>query len=290
MGGAPVTNISKADLQYNEAIRVVLERGDMVPTRAILRSSGKKISAMSVIDYGFRVNVADDFPLITTKRVSFSNVLRELLWFVSGSTNERELSKHGVNIWKEWAGADGELGPIYGAAWRRYEGVNKTVDQLRCAVEGVRAVVRDPSASVGNRLIVSAWDPTRLDEMGLPPCHIMFQLFVRGTNLDMVVYQRSGDLFLGVPYNLASYATLLHMIAWICDLTPRNLCYRFGNLHIYENHIELAERQLVRVPSPSPQLVILNDRMICEIDDFNFEDFSLVGYHPHLPIHAEVAV
>lgn len=282
--------ISRADIAYSEALQVIINKGERVPTRARLLSTGQKIGARSVVGYQFRFDVSYEFPLITTKSVNYSNILRELLWFVSGSTNERDLSRHDVQIWKEWAGEDGELGPIYGAAWRRYEGKNKVVDQLAAVVEGVRATIKDPEASVGRRLIVSAWDPTRLDEVALPPCHVMFQLFVRGQALDMHVYQRSGDMFLGVPYNFASYATLLHMIAWITDLFPRNLHYTFGDLHLYDNHREQAEEQMRRGIGDSPELRIENERMIEGIDDFRFEDFVLVGYNPQPPLRGEVAV
>lgn len=287
------------DHKYAEALRVVLEKGEDVGTRAILLSTGRKVAARSVIGYGFDIDVSlldgwgCTLPLLTTKKVDYiGKIVPELLWFISGSTNEQDLARHDVHIWKQWAGPDGELGPVYGAAWRRYEGKNKVVDQLACLIEGVRAVVKDPTASVGRRLIVNAWDPTRLDEMALPPCHVMFQVFVRGNALDMLVYQRSGDLFLGVPYNVASYATLLNMIAYVCELRPRHLHYRFGDLHLYENHFDQAEEQRKRVPFDSP-ILHLGDYPLhtpFDIDSFDVEDFFLTNYRHHPALRGEVAV
>lgn len=281
--------MSVVDSAYDATLEFVLEEGEVVPTRARLLSTGETIKARSLISYSMEFCVWEEFPLLTTKFVSFSNVLRELLWFISGSTNERDLSRHGVHIWKQWASPTGELGPVYGAAWRRYEGKDKTVDQLASVVEGIRAVVKDPEASVGRRLIVNAWDPTRLDEMALPPCHMFFQFFVRGSVLHMQVYQRSADLFLGVPYNIASYATLLMMVAQITGLKPGRLAFTFGDLHLYENHIEQAKEQMSREPRDAPKLVIV-DRGQRSLDDFVFEDFRLEGYDPHPALRGEVAV
>lgn len=290
MGDPLKTNFDHTYISLCSSLGTELRYGSgFQETRAVLRSTGKRARAVSVLGASFDLDMQDGFPLLTTKYVNYSAVLSELLWFISGSTNERDLSSKGVKIWAPWAGPDGELGPVYGAGWRRYEGKNKTVDQLACAVEGIKQVVADPSASVARRLIVSSWDPTRLDEMALPPCHLLFQFFVRGPRLDLLVYQRSADFFIGLPYNVPSYATLLHLVSSLVGLEPGRLLYRIGDMHLYENHSEPVRQQLARSPLPPPMLEV-KKREFSGLESFTPDDFILHNYQHHDPIHAEVSV
>jgi thymidylate synthase len=283
------------DKIYQAGIFDILGNGDDVPTRAMLESTGKKIGARSLLGYGMDFRIYNPhspdhgkLPLLTCKQVNWRPMIRELLWMISGSTNVKDLHKDNVHIWDQWAGKDGELGPVYGAAWRRYEGVGGTFDQLGRAIEGIRCVVKDPTESVGRRLIVNAWDPTRISEMKLPTCHCFFQFFVRGSLLHLSLYQRSADAFLGVPFNIASYATLLMMVAQITGLKPGTFFHRFGDLHLYENHIDQALELINRGTRPPPSLIL--DPACKEIDDFKFESFELVGYNHMGPMKGEVAV
>lgn len=285
-------NVYESDYLY--AAKLAIHCGTLKPTRATLPSTGKKIGAYSTpaVSMDFNLNGGGNLlpvPLLTTKdmRKSFEKIVHELLWFISGSTNVRDLQKNDVHIWDSWADKDGELGPVYGAAWRRYEGKGGTVDQLARVIEGIREVRANPEASIGRRLIVNAWDPTRIHEMGLPPCHCMFQFLVYGDHLHLVLTQRSGDVFLGIPFNMVSYSLLLHMVASITGFKAGTFHHRINDFHVYENHVEQLKEQWTRRPLDTP-LVRIAERK--EIDDFRFDDIELVEYKSHGPLRGEVAI
>lgn len=285
-------NVYETD--YIHATKLVIHCGTLKPTRATLPSTGKKIGAYSApavaLDFDLRSDASLlPIPLLTTKdmRKSFDKIVHELLWFISGSTNVKDLQKNDVHIWDAWANKKGELGPVYGAAWRRYEGKGGTVDQLAQVIEGIREVRANPEASIGRRLIVNAWDPTRISEMGLPPCHCMFQFLVYGDRLHLVLTQRSGDVFLGIPFNMTSYSLLLHMVARVTGLKAGTFHHRINDFHVYENHVEQIKEQWNRRPFDTPHVLIARRK---EIDDFKFEDFELFDYQCHGPLRGEVAV
>lgn len=219
------------------------------------------------------------FPLVTTKKVFWRGVVEELLWMLRGSTNVKELQAKNVHIWDEWADENGELGPVYGAQWRGFGGV----DQIHNLIERIKAKPED------RRLIVSAWNPAEVDEMKLPPCHCFFQCYVENGYLSLKMYQRSADMFLGVPFNIASYALLTHILAHLTGLKPGKFIHSFGDAHIYLNHLEQVDAQLQRQPYELPRLFIV-DRGQKTVEDFVFEDFTLVGYKHHAAIKGEVAV
>ncbi len=231
-----------------------------------------------------RFDLSEGFPLLTTKKVHLKSVIHEVLWFISGETNVKPLQQAGVSIWDEWADPEtGELGPVYGAQWRRWEGPAGTVvDQLQGVIEQIR---QNPDS---RRLIVSAWNPAQIDEMALPPCHCLFQFQVMGDHLHCQLYQRSADIFLGVPFNIASYALLTQMVAQVTGLKPGEFIHTFGDLHLYDNHLQQAKKQLAREPRPLPTLQLRED--VTEIDQFCYEDFQVDGYHPYPGISAPVAV
>ncbi len=231
-----------------------------------------------------RFDLSEGFPLLTTKKVHLKSVIHEVLWFISGVTNVKPLQQVGVSIWDEWADPEtGELGPVYGAQWRRWQGPAGTVvDQLQGVIEQIR---ENPDS---RRLIVSAWNPAQIDEMALPPCHCLFQFQVMGDHLHCQLYQRSADIFLGVPFNIASYALLTHMVAQVTGLKPGEFIHTFGDLHLYDNHLQQAKKQLAREPRQLPTLQLRDG--VTEIDQFCYEDFQVDGYHPHPGISAPVAV
>jgi len=231
-----------------------------------------------------RFDLSEGFPLLTTKKVHLKSVIHEVLWFISGETNVKPLQQAGVSIWDEWADPEtGELGPVYGAQWRRWQGpAGKVVDQLQGVIEQIR---QNPDS---RRLIVSAWNPAQIDEMALPPCHCLFQFQVMGDHLHCQLYQRSADIFLGVPFNIASYALLTQMVAQVTGLKPGEFIHTFGDLHLYDNHLQQAKKQLAREPRPLPTLQLRED--VTEIDQFCYEDFQVDGYHPYPGISAPVAV
>jgi thymidylate synthase len=225
----------------------------------------------------------DSFPLLTTKKVHFKSVVYELLWFLRGDTNVRWLQEHGVSIWNEWADADGNLGRVYGAQWRDWRTPDGgSVDQIARVIDQIR---RKPDS---RRHIVTAWNPAEVEAMALPPCHALFQFFVLDGELSCQLYQRSADLFLGVPFNIASYALLTCMVAQVCDLQPGEFVHTFGDLHLYDNHLDQAREQLSRDLRPLPRL-ILNPK-IRDLADFTYEDITLHDYNPHPPIKAPIAV
>jgi len=230
-----------------------------------------------------RFDLLEGLPVVTTKKVHLKSVIHELLWFVRGETNVRSLQKVGVSIWDEWADADGELGPVYGAQWRSWPAPDGgTIDQLANVIEQIR---KNPDS---RRLIVSAWNPAQVDAMKLPPCHTLFQFQVMGGQLHCQLYQRSADIFLGVPFNIASYALLTHMVAHVTDLSVGEFVHTFGDLHLYDNHVEPAKKQLSRTPKPKPKLWL--NPAVTSIDEFQFDDIRVENYEHHPAISAPVAV
>ena len=236
-----------------------------------------------VFGHQMRFNLADGFPLLTTKKVHLKSIIHELLWFLKGETNIAYLKEHGVKIWDEWADENGELGPVYGKQWRSWEGKDgKVIDQVSELIEQIK---KNPDS---RRLIVSAWNVAELPEMALMPCHNMFQFYVADGKLSCQLYQRSADVFLGVPFNIASYALLTMMIAQVCDLKPGDFVHTFGDVHIYSNHMEQVKLQLSRTPFPLPTMKLNPE--VKDIFEFKFEDFVLENYECHPGIKAPVAV
>lgn len=260
---------------YLNLLRRVYEQGTD-------REDRTGVGTRSLFGVQLRCPLQAGFPLLTTKKVHLKSVICELLWFLSGSTNVRDLHEHGVTIWDEWADADGELGPIYGKQWRAWAAPDgRHIDQLTQALDLIR---RDPNS---RRIVVSAWNPADLDAMALPPCHALFQFYVAGGALSCQIYQRSCDLFLGVPFNLASYALLTMMIALDCGLTPGDLVWTGGDAHIYRNHFAQVALQLTRSPRALPRMQI---RRAASLFDYRYEDFTLVNYDPWPAIKAPIAV
>ena len=238
---------------------------------------------LSVFGYQMRFNLQEGFPLVTTKKLHLKSIIHELLWFLKGETNVRYLKENGVTIWDEWASDTGELGPVYGKQWRRWGTADgRTVDQLG---EVIRRIRIDPDS---RRLVVSAWNVGEIDQMALPPCHVLFQFYVAQGKLSCQVYQRSADAGLGVPYNLASYALLTHLAAQQCDLEVGDLIWTGGDCHIYLNHLEQIKLQLMREPYPLPRLII--QRRPTTLFEYRLEDFEFVGYQAHPPIPMPVAI
>ena len=262
--------------QYLDLLRHILNCG----TR---KSDRTGTGTRSIFGYQMRFNLERGFPLVTTKKLHTRSIVHELLWFLQGSTNVRYLQENGVTIWNEWADAKGELGPIYGYQWRSWPKPNGGhVDQISQVVEQIRT---NPDS---RRLIVSAWNVAQLDEMALPPCHILFQFYVAQGRLSCQLYQRSADVFLGVPFNIASYALLTHMVAQATGLRAGEFIHTLGDAHLYENHLQQAQEQLARSPRPLPTLRL---NPACQsLFDFRYEDIQFDGYEPHPKISAPVAV
>jgi thymidylate synthase len=270
--------LSRADrmTQYLELLRQVLEQGRYKADRT-------GTGTYSVFGAQTRYPLAAGFPLVTTKKVHVKSIIYELLWFLRGDTNIKYLNEHGVTIWDEWADKDGSLGRIYGAQWCDWRGPGgRSIHQIDKVVEQIKT---DPDS---RRHIVSAWNVGELDQMVLPPCHTLFQFWVQDGELSCQLYQRSADLFLGVPFNIASYALLTMMVAQVCRLKPGMFVHTFGDLHLYTNHFEQAKLQLLREPRPLPTMKL--NPAVKDIHDFKFEDFELAGYDPHPPIRAPIAV
>ena len=262
--------------QYHDLLRLVLEQGRPKADRT-------GTGTLSIFGAQTRFDLRENFPLLTTKKLHIKSIIYELLWFLRGDTNVRYLNEHGVTIWDEWADKEGDLGRVYGAQWRDWRGQNDVrVDQI----ENVIAQIKSNPQS--RRLIVSAWNPAEIDKMALPPCHVLFQFYVQDGELSCQLYQRSADLFLGVPFNIASYSLLTLMVAQVCDLKPGDFVHTFGDLHLYRNHLEQAHEQLARDFRPLPRLKL--NPAIKNIRDFQFEDFQLIGYDPHPAIKAPIAV
>jgi thymidylate synthase len=237
----------------------------------------------SVFGHQMRFNLAQGFPMVTTKKCHMKSIVHELLWFLKGSGNVTYLKDNGVRIWNEWADENNELGPVYGVQWRSWKGADgKTHDQIQNVINEIKT---NPNS---RRLIVNAWNVGDLEHMALPPCHMFFQFYVADGKLSCQLYQRSADIFLGVPFNIASYALLTHMMAQVCDLEVGEFVHTLGDAHIYSNHIEQCELQMSREPMPLPKLKINSE--VKNIDDFKFEDFELVGYEAHPHIKGKVAI
>jgi thymidylate synthase len=262
--------------QYLDLMRHVLEHGTPKNDRT-------GTGTLSVFGYQMRFDLQAGFPLLTTKKLHTRSIITELLWFMRGDTNVRYLQEHGVRIWNEWADENGELGPVYGAQWRSWQAADgRVIDQISQVIEQIKT---NPDS---RRLIVSAWNVGELDRMALMPCHLLFQFYVASGKLSCQMYQRSADIFLGVPFNIASYALLTMMIAQVCDLEPGEFIHTLGDAHLYANHLEQARLQLTREPRPLPHMRI--NPAIKSIFEFDYSDFELAGYDPHPHIKAEVAV
>jgi thymidylate synthase len=262
--------------QYHDLMRHVLEHGTT-------KSDRTGTGTMSVFGYQMRFNLSEGFPVVTTKKVHLRSIIYELLWFLKGDGNISYLKENGVSIWDEWADADGNLGPVYGVQWRSWPTADgRKVDQIAQLISGIR---RNPDS---RRHIVSAWNVADVDQMALPPCHTMFQFYVADGRLSCQLYQRSADIFLGVPFNIASYALLTMMVAQVCDLKPGDFVHTFGDAHLYLNHLDQARLQLSRDLRPLPTMRINPD--VKDIFGFRYEDFTLENYDPHPHIKAAVAV
>jgi thymidylate synthase len=263
-------------IQYQQLLRLVLEQGKFKPDRT-------GTGTYAVFGAQARYPLADGFPMVTTKKLHLKSIIHELLWFLKGETNIKYLTDHGVSIWNEWADAEGNLGRVYGAQWTDWRTADgRSINQIDKVIEQIRT---KPDS---RRHIVTAWNPGEVDDMALPPCHAMFQFFVQDGELSCQLYQRSADLFLGVPFNIASYALLTMMVAQVTGLKPGTFVHTFGDLHLYSNHLEQARLQLSREPRPLPQMQL--NPAVTNIHDFTFDDFTLVGYDPHPAISAPIAV
>ena len=262
--------------QYLDLMRTILDEGHYKADRT-------GTGTYSIFGYQMRFDLQKGFPLLTTKKLHLRSIIYELLWFLRGDTNIQYLHDHNVTIWDEWADENGDLGPVYGKQWRSWEAPDgRVIDQITSLIEQLR---RNPDS---RRLIVSAWNPADVDQMALPPCHTMFQFYANDGQLSCQLYQRSADVFLGVPFNIASYALLTMMVAQVCGLKAKDFVHTFGDAHIYSNHVEQAKLQLSRDPRPLPQMRI--NPAVKSIFDFQYEDFTLENYDPHPHIKADVAV
>ncbi len=262
--------------QYHDLLRHILDNGCEKTDRT---GTGTR----SVFGYQLRFNLADGFPLVTTKKLHLKSIIYELLWFLNGDTNIKYLKDHGVSIWDEWADANGNLGPVYGYQWRSWPGRNgEKIDQISKLIDQLK---KKPDS---RRHIVTAWNPADVDDMALPPCHAIFQFYVANNKLSCQLYQRSCDTFLGLPFNIASYALLVHMIAQQCDFEVGDFVWTGGDVHIYNNHIDQVNLQLTREPFALPQLKLR--RKPASIFDYQFEDFEIVNYQAHPSIKAPIAV
>ncbi len=262
--------------QYLDLLEHILEHG-------LEKGDRTGTGTLSVFGYQMRFDLADGFPLVTTKKLHVKSIIHELLWFLDGDTNVKYLQENGVRIWNEWADENGDLGPVYGKQWRSWRRKDGTsVDQISRAVD---LIMNNPDS---RRIIISAWNVGELEEMALSPCHALFQFYVANGKLSCQLYQRSADVFLGVPFNIASYALLTLMMAQVCNLQPGAFVHTFGDVHLYSNHLEQAKLQISRTPRPLPQIKI--NPNVTSIFDFKYEDFEIVGYDPHPHIKAKVAV
>ncbi|WP_269586334.1 thymidylate synthase [Roseibium sp. Sym1] len=264
------------EYQYLDLLQLILtsgvDRGDRTGT-----------GTRSIFGHQIRFDLSRGFPLLTTKKLHRRSIIHELLWFLSGDTNIRYLKEHGVRIWDDWADENGELGPVYGYQWRSWPASDgRSIDQIAAILHQIRTKPED------RRIIVSAWNPAQVDEMALPPCHCLFQFYVADGKLSCQLYQRSADVFLGVPFNIASYALLTMMVAQVTGLKPGDFVHTFGDVHLYSNHFDQAREQLARTPRALPEMKINPD--VTDLFGFKFDDFKLVGYDPHPNIAAPIAV
>ena len=262
--------------QYLDLMQHILEHG-------VERQDRTGVGTLSVFGYQMRFDLNAGFPLLTTKKLHLRSIIYELLWFLKGETNVRYLKEHGVRIWDEWADEHGDLGPVYGSQWRSWRAADgRVIDQLAGVIGQIKV---NPTS---RRLIVSAWNPGEVDQMALPACHVLFQFYVASGRLSCQLYQRSADVFLGVPFNIASYSVLTAMVAQVCGLGVGDFVHTLGDTHLYLNHLEQVRLQLTRQPRPLPQMVINPD--VRSIDDFCYEDFEMRDYSPHRHIPAPIAV
>jgi thymidylate synthase len=262
--------------QYHDLIERILVHGTEKRDRT-------GTGTLSVFGHQMRFDLSEGFPLVTTKKLHLKSIVYELLWFLRGDTNVKYLNEHGVSIWNEWADEEGDLGPVYGQQWRSWPAADgNAIDQIAGVLAAIR---RNPDS---RRLIVSAWNPAEIEKMALPPCHCLFQFYVARGKLSCQLYQRSADVFLGVPFNIASYALLTMMVAQVTELAPGEFIHTFGDAHLYLNHLEQARLQLSRTPRPLPQMRL--NPAVKDLFAFRYEDFALEGYDPHPHIQAKVAV
>jgi len=262
--------------QYLELLRHVLDHG-------VDKDDRTGTGTLSVFGWQMRFNLADGFPLVTTKKLHLKSIVHELLWFLRGETNVKYLKENGVSIWDEWADANGELGPVYGKQWRSWAAADgRSIDQISWVIDEIK---RNPDS---RRLVVSAWNVAELPQMALQPCHALFQFHVANRRLSCQLYQRSADIFLGVPFNIASYALLTQMVAQVCDLQPGDFVHTLGDAHLYSNHLEQAREQLARTPLALPHLKL--NPAVHSIFDFRFEDIAVENYQSHKAIKAPIAV
>ena len=262
--------------QYLDLLKRIMDEG-------VVKHDRTGVGTKSVFGHQMRFDLSEGFPLLTTKKVHLKSIIYELLWFISGDTNIKYLKDHGVSIWDEWADENGDLGPVYGHQWRSWPAPDgRSIDQLKQVVETIR---NNPDS---RRMLVCAWNPGEVDKMALPPCHCLFQFYVADGKLSCQLYQRSADTFLGVPFNIASYALLTMMIAKVCGFYLGDFVHTTGDTHIYLNHFEQVKEQLSRTPRPLPKMIIHGDQK--DIFSFKYEDFELVGYDPYPAIKAPVAV
>ena len=262
--------------QYLDLLQHILDHG-------VKKEDRTGTGTLSVFGFQMRVNLQDGFPLLTTKKLHLRSIIYELLWFLKGETNISYLNEHGVRIWDEWADEHGELGPVYGKQWRSWQTANgQTIDQISQLVHQIQ---NNPDS---RRLIVSAWNVGDIEQMALPPCHLMYQFYIADGRLSCQLYQRSADVFLGVPFNIASYSLLTLMIAQVCQLKPGEFIHTFGDAHLYVNHLMQARSQLKRQPFPLPTMKI-NPKVV-SLFDFKYEDFELIDYQSHSHIKAEISV
>ena len=262
--------------QYLDLLRHIRAHG-------VMKEDRTGTGTQSVFGYQMRFDLSEGFPLLTTKKVHLKSIIYELLWFIAGDTNVKYLQDHGVTIWDEWADAEGNLGPVYGHQWRSWPAPDgRAIDQLSMVIDTIK---RNPDS---RRMLVTAWNPAEVDKMALPPCHCLFQFYVADGKLSCQLYQRSADVFLGVPFNIASYALLTMMIAKVCGFSLGDFVHTTGDTHIYLNHFEQVKEQLSRTPRALPKMIIHGDQK--DIFSFKYEDFELVGYDPYPAIKAPVAV
>jgi thymidylate synthase len=262
--------------QYETLLEYVKKNG-------IKKTDRTGTGTLSVFGYQMRFDLQNGFPLITTKKLHLKSIIHELLWFLKGSSNIQYLKDNGVSIWNEWADEDGELGPVYGSQWRNWPTPDgNSIDQIKKAIDTIK---NNPDS---RRIIVTAWNPADVDKMALPPCHLMFQFYVSDGKLSCQMYQRSADMFLGVPFNIASYALLTMMFAQVCNLEVGDFIHTLGDTHIYLNHLEQVDLQLSRTPKPYPKMII--NPLISDINSFKFEDFTLENYNPYPSIKAPISV
>ncbi len=262
--------------QYLDLLQHIIDQGQFKADRT-------GTGTYSTFGYQMRFDLAEGFPVLTTKKLHLRSIIHELLWFLKGESNIKYLKDNNVSIWDEWADENGELGPVYGKQWRQWECADgRVIDQISNVINQIK---NNPDS---RRLIVSAWNVAEIDKMKLPPCHVLFQFYVSNGEISCQLYQRSADVFIGVPFNIASYALLLMMVAQVCELKPKYFIHTFGDVHIYSNHLEQVKLQLTRTPKSLPKMEMNGD--IKNIFDFKFEDFKLIDYNPDPHIKGEVAV